>query len=79
MQETFVQMYTGGEPERPLGRYFLRFAGDQELFIAVYTRARAREYVYVCVCRSRSLRIPEFSVFEKSTETTVTALVIRDS
>lgn len=49
MQETFVQMYTGGEPERPLGRYFLRFAGDQELFIAVYTRARAREYVYVCV------------------------------
>lgn len=42
MQEAFVQMYTGGEPERPLGRYFPRFAGDQELFIAVC----------VCVCVS---------------------------
>lgn len=73
MQEAFVQMRTGGEPERLLGRYFPRFAGDQELFIVVYA------CVCVCVCRSQSLKIPEFSVFEKSTETTVTALVIRDS
>lgn len=46
MQEAFVQMYTGGEPERPLGRYFPRFAGDQELFIAVC--------VCVCVVRDHS-------------------------
>lgn len=39
-------MYTGGEPERPLGRYFPRFAGDQELFIAVC--------VCVCVVRDHS-------------------------
>lgn len=74
MQEAFVQMHTGGEPRaRKTDPWDVTFHGDQELFIAVYTRAR------VCVCRPRSLRIPEFSVFEKSTETTVTALVIRDS
>lgn len=44
MQEAFVQMRTGGEPERLLGRYFPRFAGDQELFIVVYA--------CVCVCVS---------------------------
>lgn len=57
--------------DRPLGRYFPRRPGI--IYRGVYACAR------VCVCRPRSLRIPEFSVFEKSTETTVTALVIRDS
>lgn len=48
-------------------------------YLSQCIRARAHANMCMCVCRSRSLRIPEFSVFEKSTETTVTALVIRDS
>lgn len=41
MQEAFVQMHTGGEPRaRKTDPWDVTFHGDQELFIAVCTRAR---------------------------------------